>query len=115
MTIREGSNSNIWVYDQQRDATTKLTFGEGGSVGPVWSPDGRFVVFQFFGNGIFWARVDGGGQPQSLLQTKTTQVPWSFTPDGKRLAYYETDGTFQIWTISVEEKRPSRTTPSFSF
>jgi hypothetical protein len=48
------------------------------------------LVFEFVGNGIFWARAVGDGRPQLLLQRKTTQIlPWSFTPDGKRLAYYE--------------------------
>ena len=61
------------------------------------------MVFHFVGNGLFWARTDGGGQPQPLLQSKTAQVPWSFTPDGKRLAYYEVDGTRQIWTVSLGE------------
>jgi len=36
---------------------------------PVWSPDGRFVVFESSGNGLFWARADAGGQPQPLLQS----------------------------------------------
>jgi serine/threonine-protein kinase len=103
MAVREGSNPDIWVYEQLRDATTKLTFGEGAFAFPVWSPDGRFVVFQFLGNGIFWARADGGGQPQPLLQSKTLQFPWSFTRDGKRMAYYENDGTSQIWTVSLKE------------
>jgi serine/threonine-protein kinase len=103
MTVTEGSNHDIWVYDQQREATTKLTFGGGSASVPVWSPDGRFVVFQFYGYGIFWARADGSGKPQPLLQTKMVQVPWSFTRDGKLLAYNEVDGTSQIWTVSVEE------------
>ena len=103
MQVFEGSVADIWVYDQQRDASTKLTFGAGIYAFPVWSPDGRFVVFHFVGNGIFWARTDGGGQPQPLLQSKTNQVPWSFTPDGKRLAYYEVDRTRQIWTVSLGE------------
>src|SRR5262249_49936280 len=66
MQVTEGSYADIWVYDQQRDAPTKLTFGGGVYAAPVWTPDGRFVVFDFTGNGIFWARADGGGQPQPL-------------------------------------------------
>jgi len=59
--VREGSAQDILVYDPQRDPTTKLTFGGGIYSFPVWSPDGRFVVFASIGNGIFWARADGGG------------------------------------------------------
>jgi serine/threonine-protein kinase len=102
-TFIERSSNDIRVYDQQRDATTKLTFGEGIYFFPVWSPDGRFVVFGFSGPGLLWARADGGGQPQPLLESQRRQNPCSFTPDGKRLAYYEIAGRRQIWTVSVDE------------
>jgi serine/threonine-protein kinase len=101
--VLAGSSSDIWVYDRQRDAITELTFGAGAYTAPVWSPDGRFVVFSFAANGIFWARADGGGQPQPLLQSKGRQIPWSFTTDGKRLAYYEIASGTQIWTVSVDD------------
>ena len=33
------------------------------------------------------------------------QIPWSFTPDGKRLAYDDFGaGNSQIWTVPVEEQ-----------
>src|SRR5262249_10794096 len=55
------------------------------------------------GSGVFWTRADGAGQPQALLSNKTTlQFPSSFTPDGKRLAYYQVDGRPQIWSVDVE-------------
>jgi len=37
-----------------------------------------------------------------LVPSKSALIPWSFTPDGKRLAYFENRG--QIWTVPVEEK-----------
>ena len=35
---------DIWVYDWQRDTMTRLTFGGGEAMQPVWSPDGRYIV-----------------------------------------------------------------------
>ena len=103
MITGEGSNQDVWVYDQQRDATTRLTFGGGANVDPGWSPDGRYVFLGSFSSGMFWTRADGAGQPQPLTQTKAFQVPWSFTPDGKRLAYFELVGAPQIWTVTLED------------
>jgi serine/threonine-protein kinase len=103
LTISEGENTDIWVYDTQRDAMTRLTFGGGGYGYSIWSPDGQYVVFGFIGKGIFQARSDGAGQPQALIEGKL-QVPWSFTPDGKRLAYFEVTGNTQIWTVPLEEQ-----------
>ena len=70
---------------------------------PTWSPDGQNVVFTSDGNGIFQARADGSGQPERLTQGNPFQFPVSFTPDGRRLAYFEAGGTYQIWTVPVED------------
>ena len=34
-----------------------------------------------------------------LMQSKSPKIPWSFAPDGKRLAYFETAGIPQLWTV----------------
>ena len=103
LTVTEGGSQDVWVYDPQRDAMTRLTFGGAVYRYPRWSPDGHYVVFSSVGNGIFQARADGASQPQALTQSKAIQVPWSFTPDGKRLAYFERrDG--QIWTVPLEDQ-----------
>jgi serine/threonine-protein kinase len=104
VAVIEGSSRDIWVYDPQRDAMTRLTFG-GGMYNPIWSPDGRYIVIgSLAGTGMFWTRVDGAGQPQPLTQSKNFQIAMSFSPDGKRLAYSECDGAnCQIWTVPVED------------
>jgi Tol biopolymer transport system component len=104
LQVTEVAGENLWVYDPQRDAMTRLTFGGGAYLEPIWSPDGRYVVFGSLTKGIFWTRADGAGQPQTLTQSKGYQVPWSFTPDGKWLAYYELAGGGQIWTVPVEDQ-----------
>jgi serine/threonine-protein kinase len=103
LTITEGS-TDLWVYEWQRDTMTRLTFGDRGlPIVPFWSADGRYVVFGAPG-GMFWTPSDGAGKPQPLTQGKSLQVPWSFTADGKRLAFHEFNpGTgFDIWTLPLE-------------
>ena len=104
LAISDGGNSDIWVYDSQRDTMTRLTFGGGHHNFPIWSPDGQYVVFTSVGQGIFQARADGAAQPQPLTEGNVTQFPWSFTADGKRLAYSELASNYQIWTVPLEDQ-----------
>ena len=96
-------NQDIWVYEWQRDTMTRLSFGSTGASYPLWSPDGQYVLFQAPG-GMFWTRSDGGGKPQPLTQSKNVQYPWSFTADGKRLAFNELnpETAFDLWTVPLE-------------
>jgi serine/threonine protein kinase/Tol biopolymer transport system component len=104
LLFADGGRPDIWVYDLQRDAMTRLTFSGEFNESPIWSPDSQYVVFASVGRGIFWTRSDGGGQPQALITRKNYLVPTSFTPDGKRLAYYEFEGNPQVWTVPLEEQ-----------
>jgi len=103
LTMGERQDTDIWVYDPQRDAMTRLTFGGEDNAFSNWSPDGHYVVFGSIGRGIFQVRSDGAGRPQALMEGKLL-VPWSFTPDGKWLAYFEAIGKTQIWTVAIEEQ-----------
>jgi hypothetical protein len=69
--------------------------GESAYATPIWcvltykcstSPSGP--------GGIWWVRSDGAGKPQLLIQGKNTLVPFSFTTDGKRLAYHEVNPVY---------------------
>ena len=62
--VTEGSGTDMWVYDWQRDTMTRLTFT--GSILPVWSPDGRYIAFRAPGEGMSVIRSDGVGQAAAL-------------------------------------------------
>ena len=101
--LSQGSGQDIWTYDIDRAIKTRLTNGQGAH--PVWSPDGRFIVFHGLG-GLSWTRADGAGQPQPLTRSKAVQLPFSFTPESTRLAYAEqTPGAgAEIRTVAVEDR-----------
>ncbi|MGD1094767.1 MAG: hypothetical protein ABSB35_22595 [Bryobacteraceae bacterium] len=103
LEVTEGSGPSIWVYDWQRDTMTRLTFA-GTNLYPLWSPDGRYIAFRAVGEGMSAIRSDGAGKPQPLTQSKNTQYPYSFTPDGKRLGFMEqASGTSNdLWTVPLE-------------
>jgi Tol biopolymer transport system component/predicted Ser/Thr protein kinase len=97
------SGGDLWVYDPQRDSMTRLTF-DGKTVDyPVWSPDGRCILFHS-PEGMFWTRADGAGKPQRLTQSQEAQYPGSFTADGSRLAFSQSANATasDLWTMPVE-------------
>jgi serine/threonine protein kinase len=104
--VATGGSLDIWVYDLQHEAMTRLTFGGGPWYTPIWSPDSRYIVVDSLGKGIFQVRADGATPPETLLESKEGfQRPWSFTPDGRWLAYDDyTSGRSQIWILPVEER-----------
>jgi serine/threonine-protein kinase len=106
---------DIYVYDLEKDdlekeTPTRLTFG--GGAGSVWAPDGQHIVFQAK-SALFWIRSDGGGGPQRLLDKQAPVVPWSFSPDGKRLAFREEDPETlsDIWTLPLDLSDPDHPKP----
>jgi serine/threonine-protein kinase len=96
------SGGDIWVYELGRGSMTRVT-SDGGYGFPVWTRDGRYLVFRG-ARGILWTRADGTGQPEVLTQSSSPQNPQSFTPDGKHLAFVEIAPATgaDIWTLPVD-------------
>jgi serine/threonine-protein kinase len=104
-------SADVYVYDWQRDSMTRLTFTELG-LASVWSPNGKYIAYQSTatkGYAIHWIRSDGGGEPQVLLESQNSVVPWSISPDGRRLAYHEgyPDTGYDVMTVSLDLTDPA--------
>jgi serine/threonine-protein kinase len=104
------ARADIWVKDLERDTASRLTHLSGRNNHPVWTPDGRSIVFASYFQGdpaIYWIGANGAGEAQRLTDDRRVKYPSSFSPDGKTLAYYEAgfDGRSEIWTVPVEGDR----------
>jgi len=88
IAIGATSGIDLWVYDLEREISTKLPTGGNVLMGPVWAPDGKHLVYgtqPSSNNGVMWIRADGGGEPQQLTwdDAHGGQVPNSVSPDGR--------------------------------
>ena len=102
--LSNGSQSNIAVYDWEKDTTTHIT-GTTGASAPIWTPDGKRETFTN-GNNIFWQRADGSGPAQLLTSAKpgSVRIPEAWHPSGKYLAFreYTSEGANDILTIEMK-------------
>jgi Tol biopolymer transport system component len=112
LTISSG-NGDIWIWDIPHKTQTKLTFDKANSYFPLWTPDGKRIVFrsgragEF--SGIYWKSADGIGGDELLASKPDRNIgPVSLSRDGKMLAVQEISLTplrADIGMLSMEGKR----------
>jgi len=87
-------NLDIQTYDWARDTLTRLTFDPGLDAKPIWTPDGKRIVYSSSRGdkttlNLYWQRADGSGDAQRLTESSNNQFAASWHPSGKFLAFYE--------------------------
>ena len=98
--IVDGDNRDVWIYDSRRHTLNPLT-SDGRSYAPIWTPDGKQVVFQSNRSGkdqLFTHNVDGRGEPELLATFEDLYYyPTSCSADGK-----------EILLVTYDPKHPKR-------
>ena len=120
-----GTN-NLWISSLDGKALRRLTAGDDMEADPVWSPDGKTIVYTVRTNGNFdlWSIQADGTLPAVQLTSKSLnnkQPAWS--PDGTRIAFIsDRAGTNDLWIMNADGSSAKRLTtlpgqeshPSFS-
>lgn len=86
-------NYDIWTYDLARNTPVRFTFEPDPDGYPVWSPDGRTIIYVSIRNGSYFVveRPANGIGQETILGRKTGD-PWypsAASPDGKWMAFVE--------------------------
>jgi Tol biopolymer transport system component len=87
----QGPMQTLWIYDFARSALTTMA-SMGSSQAPLWTPDGRRVIYRSTTSGsrnLFWRSGDGGGDEERLTTGNRLQTPGSISDDGAILLFTE--------------------------
>jgi serine/threonine-protein kinase len=98
----QAANDDVWLYHIGRSSMTRITFGGGNSGFPVWSADGRYLIYASERGkvqNIYRKEWDGSGKEERLTNSDHGQYPSSVSPDGKLLAFIQ-DG--DIWLLPLD-------------
>jgi Tol biopolymer transport system component/predicted Ser/Thr protein kinase len=98
-----GGSRDIWLLDAGRRTSTRFTFDPANDDNPVWSPDGKNVVFSSNRTGapkMYIKPADGSGEERQL--TDQPSIPTSWSKDGRFLLF--TSGSPKtsndLWVLS---------------
>jgi len=78
---------DVWVLDVAQRTWSRLTTN-GISNRPVWTPDGRRLVYSS-NDDLWWIAADGSGRPESLLVANGNRFAGTVTPDGRAVVFQE--------------------------
>ena len=112
---RPGGN-DLWLLDLERNSATRFTSASALNVYPVWSPDGRTILFSPAAVRLFRKDAGGSSDEQQVTDGPNTQLANAWSRDGRFLIYQENaPGTQRdLWTLpfTPEGKVPENAKPS---
>lgn len=102
---------DLWTVPAEGGRATRVTSHLARDLQPVFSPDGKSLVFASnrFGNYDLFLMPATGGQATRLTFHSGSDYPSAFTPDGKWVLFYSTAyGSADVYKVRTTGGEPIR-------
>jgi serine/threonine protein kinase/Tol biopolymer transport system component len=101
---------DIWILDLARGGLgTRFTFDPADDAAPVWSPDGKRIIWTSTRDGPadLYQRSTTGGKEEPLLQSSLGKIPYDWSSDGRYLLYGMRDPKSKrdLWVLPMTGER----------
>lgn len=111
MTNTKGGAIDIWVYDTENGALSRLT-SRGSNMNPIWRPDGKGITFDSNTSGnydLHSITIATKNNPQSILTMDGHQYNGCWSPNGQNLLYIDVYlDEYNIWLLPISgDKKPT--------
>ncbi len=110
--------TDMWIYDVGRGTRARFTFDPSSEQYPVWSPDGRVMVFASNRSGrfqLYRKAMTGSETEELLLESKMDTIPTGWSPDGRYVTFLQLADRKDVgpWLLDVSASTGSRQPVSF--
>src|SRR6185312_1482356 len=105
-TGEASGNYDVWIQDLTHNLRNRLTFDLARDGFPVWSPDGKTIVFASNRKGLndlYRKPTDGTGTDDLLYMDRTNKLPDDWSRDGRYLLYHAQNprGDFDVYCLPM--------------
>jgi hypothetical protein len=81
--------NDLWLLDVERGVTTRFTSSAQSNTYPIWSPDGRTIIFTRDARNLFRKDVNNSGGEQEVVPTSYPWYPTDWSRDGRFVLHNE--------------------------
>jgi serine/threonine protein kinase len=106
-------NADVWLLDIVRGVKTRFTFDNSVELNPIWSPDGKSIIFSSNRNGrydLFEKNTNGATDEKLLFASHLLKNPNAWSSDGKYVLFTSSgdpNTKSDIWVIPmVGDRKP---------